>query len=122
MHLNINTLTTGGVKIIFSIRLQKKVKKMTFYGNFDLDFNNPLTFELTDSDEELLSTLDLGQFMISTMSEVVKDQSNEEMENPPKRFKSMEDNDLNIFEDSRHSKATKKNTQWGVKVFQGRLR
>jgi len=57
--------------------------KKTLYGKSDLDLNDPLNFELTDSDEELLSTIDLGQYTISTMSEVVKDQTNEEMEIPP---------------------------------------
>jgi hypothetical protein len=40
----------------------------------------------------------------------------------PKRFKSMNETELKNIQDNYHqSKATKQNTRWGVKVFQGVL-
>jgi hypothetical protein len=40
----------------------------------------------------------------------------------PKRFKSMNETELKILQDNYHqSKATKQNTRWGVKLFQGVL-
>ncbi|CAC5415234.1 RNF213 [Mytilus coruscus] len=38
----------------------------------------------------------------------------------PKRFKTMEENELQFLQDNYHqSKSTKQNTKWGVKLFQG---
>jgi hypothetical protein len=40
----------------------------------------------------------------------------------PKRFKSMNETELKNLQDNYHqSKATKQNTRWGVKLFQGVL-
>ena len=37
-----------------------------------------------------------------------------------KRFKSVSELELNEFQDARQSTSTKKNTKWGIRLFQGR--
>ena len=39
--------------------------------------------------------------------------------NPPKRFKSLTEEDLLSLQESKQSQSTKRNTKWGVNVFQG---
>ena len=35
----------------------------------------------------------------------------------PKRFRSLTENEFQEFQDSRQSCSTKKNTNWGIKIF-----
>ncbi|XP_061176184.1 uncharacterized protein LOC133185142 [Saccostrea echinata] len=105
---------------------------MAEFGNFDLCDDDPLLYLLFDND--ILAALDLP-FMapasVEETEEVEKELKMSDMEGlpspgmptpppppPSKRFKSMTEEDLKQFEDSRQSISTKRNTQWGVKLFQ----
>jgi hypothetical protein len=37
----------------------------------------------------------------------------------PKRFRSITDTELQEFQGARQSKSTKRNTKWGIQLFQG---
>lgn len=82
-------------------------------------------------DDEFLSTIDLDSFALlqsPNSDETIKENNKStvnlnEMDEPKvKRFKSLDNKDLDNLEQQHQSMATKKNTQWGVNLFQGILK
>lgn len=109
-------------------------KKMDEVCNFGI--GDPLNISTIDY-EDLDFLMDDFDFQASDVpSNAVNSTSMEEIEavlqaelvevpavSKPKtqRFKTATEADLQILQDSRQSKATKKNTKWGIKVFQGNV-
>lgn len=103
-------------------------QNMAEYGDFNISENEPELYLLLDND--ILASLDLP-FMAPVSVEETKEVEAaleiSDMEGlprpgvpaPPKRFKSMTEEQIQMFEDSRQSNSTKRNTKWGVKLFQG---
>jgi len=64
-----------------------------------------------------------AEIITSDVKSELQDSENvqNEVENKPqqKRFKAMTDSDIDSLEGKHQSTATKKNTQWGVNLFQG---
>ena len=96
---------------------------MDEFGDFKVSDNNE-DFSLF-LDNDLLASLDFP-FMASVVEpdEVDKILKLSEMDGLPSpgmpaRFKSKTEQELQMYEDSRHSVSTKRNTKWGVKLFQG---
>lgn len=89
------------------------------------------TLSLDLDDDEFLSTIDLGSFDLmqsSHSNEATKEidrptvdltETDEPDEPKVKRFKALGSKDLDNIEQQHQSMATKKNTQWGVNLFQG---
>lgn len=103
-------------------------QNMAEYGDFNISENEPELYLLLDND--ILASLDLP-FMAPVSVEETKEVEAaleiSDMEGlprpgvpaPPKRFKSMTEEQIQMFEDSRQSNSTKRNTKWGVKLLQG---
>ena len=96
---------------------------MDEFGDFKVSDNNE-DFSLF-LDNDLLASLDFP-FIASVVEpdEVDKILKLSEMDGLPSpgmpaRFKSKTEQELQAAEDSRHSVSTKRNTKWGVKLFQG---
>ena len=108
-------------------------------GNFALDFDlglGSMDFLADTNDDEWLSTIDFGQFgaiQASSLGDHSAYQKMEEslqqtedlpaVETPSspaaKRFKSVSSDEITKYESMHQSEATKKNTQWGMRILQG---
>lgn len=103
---------------------------MADFGNFEMS-DVDLYFLL---DEELLASLDFSSMVPQSVEESIemeKDLKISDMEGlpcpgvpvltppPPKRFKTVSENDMQQFQDARQSASTKRSTKWGIKLFQG---
>ncbi|KAH3788761.1 hypothetical protein DPMN_166909 [Dreissena polymorpha] len=103
------------------------------YGNFDL---GSLYDSLSDSDNEYLATINLGDLLINSLennivkfeetskleievheldNECVKNETESHYAPQQKRFKCLAEADIDSLETKHQSTATKKNTQWGIK-------
>lgn len=109
------------------------------YGDFDVG----LLSEEMDAelyllyDEDILASLDLSSLVPATEqdTEMIYELKKSDMEGLPppqtpvcppeskpeaKRFRSVSEVELKQFQDARHSKSTKRNTKWGIQLFQGK--
>ena len=89
-----------------------------------LEFNNYLLQELfDDSMPDFVASSNVKEEMIE-MNKLLQSAQPDILpgidEKPVGRFKKLKEIDLNIMEEARQSSSTKKNTKWGVKLFQGR--
>ena len=100
------------------------------FGNFFL--GSTMVDLLCDSDDEYLSTLDLGDLFVQSLKTVSDEilpilkttpvalpEETTPDEPKPKRFKALADDEINKIEEKHQSTSTKKNTQWGINLFQG---
>ena len=113
---------------------------MSDYGDFgmDYDFLDPtntdsVSLEELDQDDEFFRTLDLSflDFLASskpTATSMVK--MEEELKKPEmplpsnsgnSRFATATEDQMKQYEEARHSKSTKSNTKWAIKIFQGKV-
>ena len=79
---------------------------MDEYGNFTLD---------------LLSDDNLGDDELSEMMEIFENSLSPTTEIQQHRFKTATEEELQILEDGNQSKSTKKNTKWGLRIFNGNM-
>lgn len=131
-HENIKLCVVIQLSCPFALSLYMYMK-MAEYGKFEVG-GEDITDELfLLFDNEIMENLDLSNLeAISDKSEI--SEMCEELEKPaltclpkpetpaqaaePKRFRSFTENELQEFQDSRQSCSTKKNTKWGIKLFQ----
>ena len=104
------------------------------FGSFDL-----VEEEMEDDlyllhDEDILASLDFSSLVPVSVQDnkiIERELKVSDMECLPspetpatasgaKRFKSVSELELNEFQDARQSTSTKKNTKWGIRLFQGR--
>ena len=107
------------------------------FGDFLL---GELSDDLSDDENDFLSTINLNELFNENQqikptatvrledAKLAAEQAEDLMEDfvndlhnfqAPKRFKSFEEEDINKIEGKNQSSSTKKNTKWGVNIFQG---
>lgn len=96
------------------------------FGNFQMNPTDEVPTEISYSDEELLNTFDPTVPELKKMEKEVKIPAYPELPQPEtpmvdknKRFKNVTEEQLKNYHDSHQSSSTKKNTVWGMKIFQG---
>ena len=101
------------------------------FGNFVIEYDDidSLTdMDQFEDDEELFSTLDMNflDFLASTKptatetARMKEELKQPEMDLPPTRFHTINEDQMRTLEENRQSKSTKSNTKWATKIFQGR--
>lgn len=92
----------------------------------DLDRTKEEENEMSNEEFDLILS-NLLENPTGVSSEITPAQANAEMtrameeSDQDQRFKRYTEKELKLLEDSRQSKATKNNTKWGVKLFQGKI-
>ena len=101
------------------------------FGNFVIEYDDidSLTdMDQFEDDEELFSTLDMNflDFLASTKptatetARMKEELKQPEMDLPPTRFYTINEDQMRALEENRQSKSTKSNTKWATKIFRGR--
>uniref|UniRef100_A0A8W8NVK5 Uncharacterized protein n=1 Tax=Magallana gigas TaxID=29159 RepID=A0A8W8NVK5_MAGGI len=97
------------------------------FGNFQMNPNDEVPTEISNSDEELLNSFDPTVPELKKMEKEVKKPAYSELPQPEtpvegiknRRFKNVTEEQLKNYHDSHQSSSIKKNTVWGMKIFQG---
>ena len=87
-------------------------------GNFDILTNFLLDDYLFDNENDFFDD-ELNKALLEIDTTQLYEQTPRENNESEKRFHKASDDELQVLFDSRQSKSTKKNTTWGIKIFQG---